>query len=627
MKPIIIFSRIALLLLIILTACNEDFLNRYPENKISEGNFFKNPEDFRLYMNARYSNLLSRGEGVGGGYTSMYKFDNGSDNYTGHRYPYGNNPHPGLMQHENTGIASTSSGTWTDAYKEIRNINFLLGNIDKAPERTARINHYIGEAFFARAFNYFNLLKAFGGVPYFNQVLGITSEELYNARESRDFIAAKIIEDLDSAIALLDWKGKGEAKAARINKESALLFKTRVGLYEGSWEFYHGQKNTPFALEGKDGTAFLNEAIEAGEDLMEYQGDQIYTGPAGKEYSALFNQNNYQNITGAFFYRHYDFDLGKSFQGGQSDQVNGGMTHGAVKSYLMEDGKPEAISSVSYDYTSQNSLIHSRDPRLNQTIYAPDRGPFNETWDFEIGNIRGLIYGRVENTYTGYKVYKGLPLENVPNIGALVFNMDDLLFRYGEALLNYAEAKAILGEITQTDLDKTVNVLRNRVGMAPVNLGEVNSWNVSYSESEGFEPVASNIVNEIRRERRVELMFEGTRKDDLKRWAVFEEVVNGWKPLGAYYQEHADYFNNTDNLAEAGIIEREWPDYAVEIGEDIGILGEYINPWWRFADFTPSGRGYYIDPDRDYLQSVPKEEIELYREKGGVTLEQNPGWF
>ena len=110
----------------------------------------------------------------------------------------------------------------------------------------------------------------------------------------------------------------------------------------------------------------------------------------------------------------------------------------------------------------------------------------------------------------------------------------------------------MLGTINQGDLDKSVNVIRGRVAMASMQLAAINGWSITYSRNKSFDPTESKIVNEIRRERLVELSFEGHRVNDLKRWAVFEDVINGFKPQGAHYQEFLDYFNNVTLLVADG---------------------------------------------------------------------------
>jgi starch-binding outer membrane protein, SusD/RagB family len=606
-------------LLIFANSCEEDLLERYPGDAMSEETFFNKASDFESYVNGLYGyitrNVMNN---------RWQSLENGSDNLV--------TPSPAgvLMQHGTSGEAPLTSNTWNNAYNYIRQVNYLLENAEKADPDDLIAQHFIGEAYYCRAYSYFTLLENFGEVPYIDKVLNTDSEELYKQRESRDFIAGKIIEDLDQAINRLHWKGEGRAVAARVNKETALVLKSRVALFEGSWEYYHGRKNTPFKVDGNDGSAFLDKAIEAGDALIARHGASIFVGRAGFEYEDLFNKEDYENIAGAFFYKHFDAALDVTHLYRSAPHGEGvSITKSAVDEYLMTDGKPEVVSSVTYDYTNQSSLLHARDPRLAQTIYAPDRGGIKDyLGGFSIEQFWNVIYPDLNHSFYanpgGYRVIKGIPLTT---ISIDINESDDLIMRYAEALLNYAEAKAIKGNITQQDIDNTINVLRGRVGMVPMNVGEVNGWSIEYSESKGYDPSASNILNEIRRERRVELMFEGFRRTDIMRWALMAEVFNGHKPQGAYYQELFAYWNDTDTLAKAGMPPAMIEDRALVEGVNIGRLGDYINPFWRNADFTETGRGYYVDPERDYLQAIPKEEINLYEEKAGVTLTQNPGWF
>ena len=238
----------------------------------------------------------------------------------------------------------------------------------------------------------------------------------------------------------------------------------------------------------------------------------------------------------------------------------------------------------------------------------------------------GLIQNQQRNpAYTGFRIWKGTSFDPAEIDNGEV---DDLILRYEEGLLNYVEAKAILGLVTQDDLDKTINVIRSRVNLPNMSLSEVNGWNIDYDKRNGYDPSAPNIVNEIRRERRVELMLEGLRFMDIKRWAMLDDVFNGWKPVGAYAQEYVDYWNNPDRLAADGFDWKSPKEVKLEKGINYDTIGDYINPFFKHADFQlNSGRGYYVDPDRDYLSSIPREEITLYKNKGNVTLEQNPGWF
>jgi hypothetical protein len=618
MKTKIIYGIFIIGLLFSLSACDEDYLNEYPQDAMSDETFFEQTSDYKTYVNGLYSNVLRSVSS-----NRWNSLENGSDNF------FNETPSSVLMQQSESGEADETSTTWNNKYTYIRNVNYVLDNKDKIEVREVETDQYIGEAFFIRAWHYFDLLQAFGGVPYIDEVLETDSEELYNTRESRDYIAQKIIDDLDSAIVLLGWKNEDYATAPRINKESALLMKTRVGLYEGSWEYYHGNKGTDFQVEGADGSDFLEQVVDAGDVLMAYQGTSIYKGSTDYEYYDLFNREDYSDVAGAFLYKHYDTGSDVNYTGTRSAicAYYAGITSTAVNDYLLIDGKPESVSDIHFDYTHQDSLIDAKDPRLDQTIYSPDRGAYNEYIDYiSAENLTGALYVNLNSSYDGeggYRIIKGVPYTTET---LDLSSQDDIILRYGEALLNYAEAKAILGTISQTDIDNTVNVLRDRVGMPHLSVAEANAWSITYSESDGYDPAGSNVLNEIRRERRVELLLEGFRRDDLKRWAIYEDVINGYKPVGAYYQELEDYWNDYDKVIAAGYSEGEYTTYKLILGSNVDVIGEFVNPYFKNSYFYEEGDGYYINPNRDYLNSIPKQEIAFYEEYG-VSLEQNPGWF
>lgn len=607
-------------LLLFMVGCVK--LDLAPEDVPSDATFFTQASDFRNYMNGLYASFSP-------GQNSWQAGETTSDNLAA-----GREPTAGIYQWDNSGVASTTSGTWNNNYTNIRNANYLLDNQDKVATKDAVINHYIGEAYYARAWYYFTLLQAFGGVPYIDRAVGTEDPDLYKARESRDFIAEKIIEDLDEAISLMQWQGTGAATPGRLNKEAALALKTRVGLFEGSWEYYHGRKGTPFAASGSDGSQFLQAAVEAG-DMLIAKGISLFRGRPGRVYTDLFVQEDQSGVPGVYFWRGYDVDLGLPATTTRQS-VGGGVgspTKSAVDNFLLSDGRPEGLSEVTYDYTNQTSLLSAKDPRLQEIIYGPERGSIRDFWeaqgitagDANRDNIYINMSGNFAGNVGGYILYKHAVISSV-NLDAS--HTDYVILRAAEALLNYAEAKAILGTISQSDIDKTVNVIRDRVGMVHMDMAEVNSWAITYAEKEGYDPSAANILNEIRRERRVELLLEGFRNGDLKRWALYEEVINGYKPRGAYFQELQDYWNDEATLLASGFAEGELQEVKLVIGVNAGVLGEYVNPLWRDSDFVDeSARGYYIDPNRDYLQSIPTNEIEFYSLTAGVDLKQNPGWF
>ena len=621
MKHIKFYKTSILILLVAIVSCSRDILDRVPEDAVSDETFFRQASDFEIYANGLYGSVIRNVAQA----AVFLTLERDSDNIIDQT------PFTGIQLRNESGVADQTSGVWNGNYNNIRSVNFMLGRQDDLENRDATAEHYIGEGYFMRAFFYFNLLQEFGGVPYIDQVLETTSEELFNPRESRDFIATKIIEDLDLAISLLQWQGEGAAVLGRINKEAALHLKTRVGLYEGSWERYHGAKSTPFAVSGSDGTVFLNAAVDAGDMLIEHQGASIYIGPEGDEYSTLFNNENGGGEPGVFLFRDYDVSLGVA--GNRPRGLGTGqtsITKSALDNYLMSDGLPEEISAVTanVDIADQNSVINSRDPRLRQTVYTPDRGLRQEVFSAVGGEgLQGLYQpANFQNIVaTGYYWWKG----SITMTATLDLNdVDDIIFRYGESLLNYAEAKAILGTINQGDIDATVNVLRNRVGAVNMDLGAVAAYAATYAEEDGYDPSSPNIVNEIRRERRMELMIEGFRNSDLKRWALFEEVINGYVPVSAFYQELVDFYAIDQNIVDSGYPEGQFDQVRYVEGDNSGQIDGFLTPFFQITDFNTAGsEGYFINPGRDYLQSIPQVEIEFYQQEAGVILTQNPGWL
>lgn len=604
------------------TICGcSDFLERYPLDAMNDKDYFTVDTDLKYYMNGMYHDGVIRNMG-----TRWNDLNKGNDDWVT------NAPADTLMRHSVSGNAAEKSANWNNAYDYIRKANYFLENAYNVNPMTAVGKHYLGEGYFCRAFKYFELLQDFGGVPYIDKSLNTDSEELYRPRDSRQYIAEKIIVDLDSAILYLNWKGEGEAIAGRINKEAALVLKTRVALFEGSWEYFHSRKGTKFRVEGSDGSDFLKKAVEAGDMLIAKEGGSLFRGTEGNEYFDYFNQMDYEKIQGAYLYKAYSRSAGivQKWYRSYAEGFTGSLTKAAVDAYLMRDGKPAEISAVSTENETMNELAQNKDPRLGQTIWYPARGTFYSFWPLADHNYKtsypGLVQKQQRNpAYSGYRIWKGVSFDHSELDNG---EMDDMIIRYEEALLNYAEAKSILGTITQADLDKSINYIRARVNMPGMNLSEINGWNITYSKRNGYDPAMSNIVNEIRRERRVEFMLEGLRSTDIRRWALYDDVFNGWKPVGAYAEEYTDYWNNPERVLADGFDWVPVDEVKIQQGKDFDVIGNYINPFFKNADFKENeGRGYYVDPNRDYLNAIPREEIILYKDKAGVTLEQNPGWF
>jgi hypothetical protein len=268
-----------------------------------------------------------------------------------------------------------------------------------------------------------------------------------------------------------------------------------------------------------------------------------------------------------------------------------------VDSYLCTDGKPIDLSSlyaVGKSDSTLLSVVENRDPRLRQTIYVNDNQHLRFIAPSDTFFYPTFTGSSETKCVTGYQLYKG----HNPNrerattqrsITGLIY------FRYAEALLINAEAKAELGVITQPDLDNTVNKLRDRVGMSHLILSDVNAWG-NAKEFAGLSP----IINEVRRERKVELAAEGFRTDDIFRWAAARELIYRQWPKGAK--------------------RAQWEKLPVDAVGSIRSLpvdaDGYIDPYQAILT-----RGYRFNLSRDYLYPIPHTELVL-----NPRLEQNPGW-
>lgn len=562
------------------TGCDNDFLNRLPEDEISPDAYWKTPNDLKLFLNQFYTSFPVH-QGWNGG---TFEYDNNSDNLAN----YGiNNRWVG----ESTQVPSTD-GNWNGNFSSIRSVNYYLENSITAEGPENEINHYNGEAYFFRAMFYFNLLKRFGGVPYIDKVLNTDSEELYSPRIPRNELATKIIEDLDRAIGLL--MEPGDAPAFRLNKGIALTFKSNVALYEGTWEKYHD--GTPFGASTNESVKFLTAAADAAKAVIDAGYYSLYNNGGPKTYWDLFNQFDYSSINEVIFWKQYSQEDGVDHRVGHYIPQTGagtGVTKSLVDSYLDTNGDPISISALysSSQESSLSTIVNNRDPRLAQTICTPgdlitERSALPDII-FDFPAFRNN--NETVNT-TGYQIYKGGSTDEDERYNSTI---GSIIFRYAEVLLNYAEAKAELGTLSQADLDISVNLLRARVGMPAMTTTPVVDPNKAFSG-------LSDLINEVRRERRVELALEGRRGDDLMRWAAHEQFVGkrleGFKIVGS------------DMEAE----------FADLIGSSILVNGNgYIDP---YMNIIPNG--FDFKPNRDYLSSIPQEEIVL--SNGNLT--QNPGW-
>lgn len=558
------------LIALLLSGCSK-YLDLTPQDSIVDADYWNSATDIKLYVNQFYTIFPSHA-----GYTlGIYGLDNNSDNMV-----------PGTYNQRLAGeTVETSNHGFSWNFSGIRSVNHGIIHSVKATGDLTSIQTYRGELFFFRAYLYFRLVRGYGDVPWITKTLSTDSEELHMQRTSRTIVIDSILNDLDSAIAYLPAKSAGEED--RLNRESALLFKSRVALFEGTWQKHHA--GTKFGTAGADYNGYLKQAAEAAKALIDLPGASLFKPEdVTHVYRGIFGRKDLSDNPEILLYKKYDEMLGVNHQMTNyiKSGANTGLSQSLVNDFLCKDGKPIAVSDLYEGNETLIDVVANRDPRLAQTIWTPGDTSAMTNGTPTRYQIPGLAVSGELRSVTGYDVQKGLMEDPTAS------NRENpaVIFRYAEALLNYAEAKAELGEITQADLDISINALRDRVNMPHLVLGQITT------DPNWLYPDESPVINEIRRERRVELAAEGFRFDDLARWAELG-ILTGQRPRGVKFHQE-DY----PTLIPGGGI------YVDQDG--------FVDP---YQAGLPGG--YKPNLSRDYLTPIPPSELTL-----NEIYEQNPGW-
>lgn len=578
MKPIAIMLLASAVVLV--CSCNDSFLMRPPKDSISEGQYWRTAEDARSYASGLYRHISEPK-------LADTWVDQQTDNAFGRPEEYS-------RRFAGTRIVPPTGGGWS--FTAIREANYFLENYQHIEDNFSSYQQYVGEAHFFRAYFYFRMVRSFGDVPYIDKVLDMDSEELYAPRTPRQEVIDQIIADLDKAIEYLP-EGPNDG-GTRLSRGVAQLYKSQVCLYEGTWEKYHA--GTPFGVPEPKATHYLEMAAAAAAAVIQSNKYSLYsTGKPQQDYFNLFNQVNYAGHPEIMFWKKWDRNLDMIHD--QQKKVienggRGGTTKSLIDDYLCTDGLPKAVSQLYQGDATIEAVKRNRDLRLDQSIWGPGEpmkillGDTIQTWvkaPLELGNAGNPNVG-------GYHIKKGAQPDRsyfVNPLGNEDSEIANHFCRYAEVLLNYAEAKAELGTITQADLDLTINKLRDRVGMPHLQLSTIAA------DPDWLFPQLSPIINEVRRERRVELAYEGFREDDLLRWRAHELIV-GKRFRGARWRPEL-----YPNLREGVDI------YVDEAG--------YIDPYQRSL---PNAQ-FNFNPGRDYLDPIPQDELLLNNQ-----LQPNPGW-
>jgi len=573
-----------ILISVILISCNDDFLERYPLSEVVPENSFKTASDLELYTNSFYNDLP--------GFNGIIGQDKLSDNVLYNGVP---------LEQSGTRIIPSTPGDSGWSWGDLRKINIFFKYYQQCNDEAAK-KEYSGVASFFRAYFYYNKLKRFGDVPWYDQVIGTgDSDLLLKPRDTRIFVTDKIIEDLDRAIANLNSKKASD----RVNIWTALALKSRVCLFEGTFRKYHG-------LTGAD--ALLTLAYQAAERLMTEGPYGLYsTGSSSTDYRDLFASDDLKEteiILGRRYSKIFSISNDVNYYFTSPTQEDASLTKSIVDTYLTKTGTAFTSESGYATKTFSQETVN-RDPRLSQTIRTP-------------GYIRiagsSAILPDFSAAMSGYQISKYV--SDATQDGFQAGFQDLPIFRYAEVLLNFAEAKAELGILTQADLDKSIKLLRDRVGMPALNLIAANASPDAVLSTTHSNVTGSNrgVILEIRRERRVELVMEGFRYDDLMRWKngkLLEDKFKGmyFTGLGSF---DLDGNATLDIELYSGARPSGGPSQKIEIGGSSvfslsnGASGNLMPFATRVKSFNES---------RDYLYPIPTGDILL-----NPNLVQNPNW-
>ena len=592
-KNIILYSFIALLSG---TAGCSDMLDQYPLDAISPETYYNNADELRSATNQFYGMF----PGAASGYTES------ADVVCTFNLP---------AEVQGIRTVPTSGGGWNWEY--LRAVNFYLSHSVRCDDVDAR-EHFDGIARFFRAYFYFEKVKRFGEVPWFDRELSSTDPELFRPRDSRDFIMDKILDDLTYAINNISDK----KDLYNVTHWTALALKSRICLFEGTYRKYHG-------IPGYE--KFLDECATASKLFIDNAPYAIYKTGA-QPYRDLFSSMNAIEEE-VILARDYDRAQNVMHEANANTLSptygRPGMNKKIVNSYLMTNGD-RFTDQPGYETMQYYDEMQNRDPRLTQTVVGPGYMRINST------TVSSPNFGA---STTGYQITKWVT--DASGDGYLGSSNDYILFRAAEVYLNYAEAKAELGTLTQDDLKISIKKIRDRVGMPNIDMDAANANPDSYlcALESGYQNVTGpnkGVILEIRRERTIELLLEGFRYYDIIRWKegkIFEQPYKGMYFPGLTKGSGENRYDVFD-MNDGTVGDKEKVDICIYTGKKPSVKN--IRKFYKLGDefvLTDGDKGNIIchdiekEPrqwreDRDYLYPIPTQERLL----SNGTLSQNPNW-
>ena len=644
--------------LAILPAC-DDFLDEEPQSEVSPEKYLLNESQLEAYVNkyyADYDNWKSDSDDKGGMIPSFwgsengstYKDDNATDNQQGTNGRY----------LKDTWTVAQSGGKWN--FTNINALNYYLQTVVPRLENgeltgtESNLKHLVGEGYFLRALEYFFRLQRLGDFPIVKTVLPDEQEALTEAskRSPRNEVARFILSDLDQAISLMN----NNVKKTRLSKNAALLLKSRVALFEATWEKYHAgtalvPNGTGWPGAGKDYNAgyqfpsgsiekeiefFLTEAMSAASQVADAvqltENNQIIRDQASKgknPYYDMLASHDPSGYSEVIMYRGYDLSLNNShhfnhylYSGG-----NTGYTHQFEQVFLMENGLPVYAAGSGYagdDYITDTKI--DRDWRWRLFMKAPKEAKAVDniaTVEYFPEAPRLYVSDAKNATSTGYIQGKGYSLDYNDQL----LGKDQtafVVYRASEAYLNYIEASYLKNGNIDATADKYWKALRARAGVDTDYQKTINATDMSKEALNGWDAyshgalVDATLYN-IRRERRCEFIGEGFRYMDLIRWRALDQL-NGYQLEGAkIFGPMKSIFG--DNLKY---------DQADEKNNNVSSpsLSDYLRPN-QVTSTNQYYNGLYFY-EAHYLDPIAVQHFMITSPDGSTVSQspiyQNPGW-
>ena len=598
MKKTIILAASALMLL----ASCDDMLDKAPRDKfVNNPEFWNNVNQVESYSNRFFEQYV--GYGQSGNYGWFY-FKSLSDDQV----------NPDFDNWDRTSVLGNDS-YWSNPFTEIRRANYMLAGLKTSTLSESQRNHFAAVARLNRAWQYYQLVRMYGDVQWYEDVVmdpdpnGSQSEIIYQARTDRDVVMDHVLDDLNFAVANITTTGKNNWSV-----DMAQAMKSDICLYEGTYCKYRTQADNGKAADMTRANKFLNECVKASEAVM------AKNYKLNANYGDIYNADDLGGNSEVIFFRNYKLNEIMHSTGDYccSSSPQRGISKDAFDAFLFRDGKPLATTTLNksdvperVEYIQHDSkgkvvldedgkpvvlkdkdgntryvysiekMLAVRDKRLSKLV-DPILSLAHHEWE-------RAASGSSMASSTGYTIakYDNLNQEPKDRISINRNISDAPLWTLPIIYLNFAEAKAELGTLTQTDLDNTVNMLQARADVKAISISPeadpANNMNVS------------NLLWEIRRARRCELMTDNwIRYWDLVRWHQLDKLDNTKYP-------------NINRGANVKAAMAQDADIVYNVDADGYII---VNTAQRIYD-----KKYYFYP-------IPSSQITL---SNGTTT-QNPGW-